>query len=209
MEERVSHYSTRRLEALSDGMFGIAMTLLILNVTVDHFADITSSTALFQALMTLDMSIIDFIVSFLLLGTMWSVHVRQSEYVARTDRHLMTINLLRLLAVALMPLTTSLAGAYPDIELARLLLPLNFLLLAGISSWEWRYATKKERGLVSEKLTDVVRRSTKEREKLVLGIGIAVLMLSWFIGQWAFLLFAFIPIFTKLFRRKTTSPQLA
>ncbi len=62
--------TTHRIEALSDGVFAIAMTLLIIEVHVPH-VDTTDASALVQALRQLAPQIGAFVVSFLILGTLW------------------------------------------------------------------------------------------------------------------------------------------
>jgi uncharacterized membrane protein len=202
MEKPASSFSTRRIEALSDGVFGVAMTLLVLNVTIDHFSAIHSSQQLFVALGAMSTSIVSFVVSFLLVGTMWAVHARQFEYIVQANRHLMTLNLLRLLAVVFVPFTTNIATAYPDIELARVLLPLNFLALVAISSWEWRYATSGKRQLHSEHLTEARKRAASARDVYILTTAVLVVIAAWFVGQWAFLLFAAVPFVTKYLMKR-------
>ena len=112
-------FSTRRLEALTDGVFAIAMTLLVLDLKVENLGEAATNQQLWEALAGMQSNLISFIVSFLLLGSMWAVHVRQFEYIKQADRRFTMINTLRLLAVVFMPFTTSLAGAYPNIVLGR------------------------------------------------------------------------------------------
>lgn len=64
-------YSTRRIEALSDGVFSIAMTLLVLDLSVASLGDITTNQQLLSALNSeLSTNFVSFIISFLLLGSM-------------------------------------------------------------------------------------------------------------------------------------------
>lgn len=186
-------FSTRRLEALTDGVFAIAMTLLVLDLHVSDIGRAATNHELWEGLQAMQLNIISFVVSFLLLGSMWAVHVRQFEYIKQADRRLTMINTLRLLAVVLIPFTTSLSATYPDIALARVIFPINFFLLALVSFWQWDYATRKENKLY-EKLSAAELRRGRLRNLTVVYMAALVSVGALFIGEWAFLLFALMPI---------------
>lgn len=116
---------------------------------------------------------------------MWAVHVRQFEYITRTNRHFITLNTLRLLAVVFIPFTTSVSSAYPDLVAARIILPLNFLVLTAVSFWQWWYATHTTPKLYSNlSLADI--RSTEIRNEVIIGFAALVVVLSVWFGEWAF-----------------------
>ncbi len=193
-------FSTPRMEALTDGVFAIAMTLLILDINVKDFGDITSSAQLWAELVENNTGLISFTVSFLLLGSMWAVHMRQFEYIKRTDRYMTMINNLRLLAVVFVPLTTSIGGAFSNTELGRVLLPLNFLVLAVITYWEWVYAVNSEH--LANKVPDKIKRQASIRNLTIVFIGCIVTILSIFIEQWAFLVFIIMPLLTSYLQKR-------
>jgi uncharacterized membrane protein len=186
-------FSTRRLEALTDGVFAIAMTLLVLDLKVDALGPVSSSGQLWNALRSMDGSIASFVISFMLLGGMWAVHMRQFEFIKHTDRHLVTINTLRLLAVVFIPLTTSIAGSYAGTVLGRVLFPLNFFILAAISYWQWHYAVSGPRDL-SENLPDDEKQRLEIRNRSIVFIALVVTLASIVVGNYAFLLFAVAPL---------------
>lgn len=186
-------FSTRRIEALTDGVFAIAMTILVLDLKVSDLGSATTNGQLWGALQEMQVNIVSFVVSFLLLGSMWAVHARQFEFITKADRHLVMLNTFRLLVVVCIPFTTSLSAEYPELLLGRIMFPLNFLILTVVSFWEWDYATRKAKGL-----HDVSRISeTSEGRRRGTGIIVTaavVTILSVFIGTWAFLLFALVPL---------------
>lgn len=193
------YFSTRRIEALTDGVFAIAMTLLVLDLKVSALGDITSSGQLWNALMAMQGSLTSFMISFLLLGSMWAVHMRQFEYLKRADRHFTMINTVRLLVVVLIPLTTSIASDYPDIVLGRILFPLNFLILAAVSYWQWNYAVSKRK--LYDELPAGLRQYSELRNQAILLTSVIVLVLSVWVGQLAFLLFMLTPVVIKHLKR--------
>lgn len=199
-------YSTRRMEALTDGVFAIAMTLLILDLDVSKFGQILNNQELIRVFSNdFSTTFISFLISFLLLGSMWAVHARQFDSIKYTNRTLMMINNLRLLTVVLIPFTTSLSGAYPDLMLAKMLFPINFLLLSIASSIEWHYATSKEEFYDTNELSKKHILSVTKINYIFVAVAAIVAIASAFIGSYAFLLFIPLPwIGTRLISPKKT-----
>ncbi|MFF5023642.1 TMEM175 family protein [Streptomyces collinus] len=98
-----------RVEAFSDGVFAIAITLLILDIKVPK-AD--GPGGLWHALGAQWPSYAAYVVSFLVIGIMWVNHHQVFSYVARVDRTLMFLNLLVLMVVAAVPWPTAMLAEY-------------------------------------------------------------------------------------------------
>ncbi|MEU6511679.1 TMEM175 family protein [Streptomyces sp. NPDC046942] len=98
-----------RVEAFSDGVFAIAITLLILDIKVPEAGE---HGGLWEALGAQWPSYAAYVVSFLVIGIMWVNHHQLFSYVARVDRTLMFLNLLVLMVVAAVPWPTSLLAEY-------------------------------------------------------------------------------------------------
>jgi uncharacterized membrane protein len=178
--------STRRIEAFTDGVFSIAATLLVLDLTIDGFGEATTDDRLWHDLLGLQQNLLSFVVSFLLLCFLWSIHVKQFEYVERIDPTLTVLNTVRLLGVVLIPFSTSLNSGYPDLLIGRLALPINFLFVVAMGVAQWEYAASPKRGLV-EGLSAESRRNYRLNGYTAVGLGVLVVLLSGFIGPWAFL----------------------
>lgn len=178
--------STRRVEAFTDGVFSIAATLLVLDLTIDGFSRAKSNDQLWHDVLGLQQNLLSFVVSFLLLCFLWSIHVRQFEYLERTDTTLTMLNTIRLLGVVLIPFTTSLNSGYAEFLVGRLALPINFLFVVAMGVVQWEYAANSRRGLVGG-LSEVTRRRYRVNGFIAVGIGVLVVVLSAFIGPWAFL----------------------
>lgn len=182
-------FSSRRVEALTDGVFAIAMTLLILDLHADEIGRVGSSAELWHGLSNMSAGLVSFVISFLMLGSMWAVHARQFDYIKTVDRHLIALNTARLLAVVFMPLTTSISSAYSHVALGKMLLPLNFFILTFLSYLQWRYASSEKRNLC-EPLSDENRAYFKFRNNSVLMLAAFTLVLSIWLGNLAFVIFA-------------------
>ncbi len=101
--------SPGRLEAFSDGVFAIAITLLVLDI---HVPDPSTTADLAQQLGSQWPSYVAYGVSFLTIGIIWINHHAMLRRIKAIDHEILILNLLRLLCVGLLPFTTALMAAY-------------------------------------------------------------------------------------------------
>src|SRR4051795_8830688 len=149
---------TSRLEAFSDGVFAVAITLLVLEIHIpagDHlWHDLKAEWPSFAA----------FFVSFWVIGIIWVNHHGVFDHVKRADRGLLYCNLLVLMTVVFIPFSTALIAEHlksgADEEVAALVYSGAFLALAIGFGLLWTYITRHRASLGVE-LTDAeVRRTT-------------------------------------------------
>src|SRR5580693_6059335 len=95
----IAGQSVERLAALSDGLFAVAMTLLVLDLKVPAAEAIRSDKALLGALAELAPRLVIYLMSFLTLGIFWVGQQTQLNHLARGDRHLTWIHLMFLFAI--------------------------------------------------------------------------------------------------------------
>jgi uncharacterized membrane protein len=98
--------STARLEAFSDGVFAIAITLLVLELKLPQ-ADVLAAGGLWPALASRWPSYIGYALSFLVIGVMWANHHALFEYIRRADRSVLLANLMLLMGVSFLPFPTA------------------------------------------------------------------------------------------------------
>lgn len=201
---RTSTLSTRRLEAFTDGVFAIAATLLVLDLTDHSLGRVGSDVQMWAALTEMAPLFLNFALSFVLLCLLWLVHVRQFEFIERVDAVAIWLNNGRLLFVALVPFATSLTTEYSDFVAGRLAMPLCFFL-AILCSWiQWRWmARHSEVMLPALPRADAAAFGSGSLSALL--ISAAVVIAAPWAGSWAFLLFALDGPFTLLLRRRTVS----
>jgi uncharacterized membrane protein len=156
-----------RLVAFSDGVFAIAITLLVISIEVPDVAD----KDLGQALKDLSPQLFTYALSFFVIGLYWIAHHRTFRSLIRVDRTLLFINLLLLGFVALLPLPTEILGKYNDTTLAVVIYAASICTTGAISIALWRYIIHA--GLTPPLSRDVVRLGT-----LRAGIAPAVFALS-------------------------------
>ena len=103
---------TGRIEAFSDGVFAIAITLLIIEIGVPHLEDEPPGTTLPQALVGLWPSYLGYLISFLQIGVIWANHHNRFRFIERSDHGLLFLNILFLMCVAFIPFPTALLAEY-------------------------------------------------------------------------------------------------
>lgn len=151
---RIAGRSLERLAALSDGIFAVAMTLLVLDlrvpvITISH--RLIQEQDLLNALVKLGPNILPYLMSFLTLGIFWVGQQTQLNFFKKSDRYLTWLHLAFLLAVTLMPFSTGLLAAYITLRVALVVYWLNIVLLGIIIFFSWRYARRA--GLLKEEVT--------------------------------------------------------
>ena len=149
--------NTNRLEAFSDGVFAIAITLLVLEIKVP-----SADTALGPALLHLWPSYLAYVVSFVVIGAIWINHHAMFEHIERTDGMLSLLNVLHLMLVAFLPFPTAvLAEAFHRGADEPTAAAFYGAVLTGIGLFVngmWRHAAR-EPGLLKPELTQAkVRR---------------------------------------------------
>jgi len=153
--------SVERLAALSDGLFAVAMTLLVLDLRVPAGEALHSEAELQGVLLALSPRLLVYLMSFLTLGIFWVGQQAQLNALARSDRNLTWIYLAFLLAVTLMPFSTSLMAEYIAYRTALLTYWANVLLLGVILFASWRYAERAD--LVKPEIGHVAGRLVERR----------------------------------------------
>jgi uncharacterized membrane protein len=139
---RVAGQSVERLAALSDGVFAVAMTLLVLDLHGPATQAVHSEYDLWRALVALSPRLLTYLMSFLTLGIFWVGQQTQLNHLARSDRHLTWIHLAFLFAVTITPFSTMLLAEFIRYRLALLVYWINVLLLGATLYATWGYTTR-------------------------------------------------------------------
>ena len=150
-----------RIAALSDGVFAIAMTLIVLEIHVPDAGPVRSEQDLWSAMLTLGPRLVTYLLSFLTLGIFWSAQQTQLNLFATADRDLSWLQLAFLATVALMPFSTSLLAEFITFRLALVAYWANIFLLGVIVYLAMIYAER--RGLLNKTTTPEMTRVIKRR----------------------------------------------
>ena len=145
-----------RVLAFSDGVFAIAMTLLVVGITVPVLQQGDSVSELGEALDDLVGNIISFVISFLVIGRYWIAHHDFFSRLKSLDYGLIWINLWYLLFIAFLPFPTALLGNYFENPLAVTIYAVSVAIVSGMEVVEYRHAHRHE--LMAQKLPENVYR---------------------------------------------------
>jgi len=152
--------TTNRLEAFSDGVFAIAITLLVLELNVPE------GEHLWQQLKDEWPSFGAFFVSFWVIGIIWVNHHGVLDHLARADRGVLYLNLLLLFTVVFIPFPTALLADHlksgEDEKVAAIVYSGAFLAMSLAYGVLWTYITNRRR-LPGVELTDEQMRRTSVR----------------------------------------------
>lgn len=169
--------SVERLAALSDGIFAVAMTLLVLDLRTPAADAIHSEHDLWRALVALGPQIVMYLMSFLTLGIFWIGQQTQLNHLVRGHRSLAWIHVWFLFAVTLMPFSTLLLAQFYHYRVALLVYWLNIWLAGTALYFSWNCA--KDLGLVKadmppEAQTAVQRRIVIAQAMYAVGASLCV-----------------------------------
>ena len=158
---RIQGRSLERLAALSDGIFAVAMTLLVLDLHLPTAAQVHSERELLGELCALGPQWLAYLMSFLTLGIFWAGQQTQLNHIGEGTRDLTWIHLGFLFAVTLLPLSTRLLAEFITYRSALLLYWFNILILGAMLYWSWTHAMHA--GLVKDDTPEEVRASICRR----------------------------------------------
>jgi uncharacterized membrane protein len=170
---QIAGQSVSRLEAISDGIFAVAMTLLVLDLAIkgthtghgEHplwtHGGLSSERAAWQELAGLAPKVVPYVMSFMTLGIFWVGQQTQLNHVERANRALTWIHLAFLSGVTLMPFSTRFLSAYLTYRLPFLVYWLNLLLLGSLLYLSVTYAGRA--GLFKAEATAEVRAALRRR----------------------------------------------
>ena len=166
---------TNRLEAFSDGVFAISITLLVLEIEVPP-----SGSALGPELLSLWPSYLAYAISFVVIGAIWINHHGMFDQIVRADQRVLLFNTLHLMFIAFLPFPTSvLAQAFHDGANERVATAFygGTLTLIGILvTVMWHYAARQP-GLLGENISrDDAKRSGRRFLIGPVGYGVATLI---------------------------------
>ena len=200
---------TNRLEAFSDGVFSIAITLLVLEIALPLGAD----DDLVGALVNTWPAYLAYVISFLTIGWVWIGHSAITSHIERVDGIFLRVNLMLLMAVAFLPFPTKLMAEYlgkasPE-RVAVTFYGVLLLVIALLIEALWRYALRARELLRSElsddELAGLTRKSTRGLAlfvgSIVVGLFLPTLGVFCYLAASAYLVIPFRTIGRAIPRR--------
>jgi uncharacterized membrane protein len=182
-----------RIEALTDGVFAVAMTLLVLDIKVPEFQQSLTAAELAAKLFALWPKFLSYTISFVILGVYWVGHHVQLSFIRRADRPLLWINIFFLLWVALVPFSTALLSEYPKTQLAIGVYGANLIAIGLTLAFHWGYATNGYRHVDPDIHPGLVR-AAMARTLIGPFIYIIAIGLSFLRAEVSLALYALVPV---------------
>jgi uncharacterized membrane protein len=167
-DHRVYFPSLDRFNAFSDGVFAIAITLLVLELPVPPV-----DVAVLPALKESWPEFLGYLISFAFIGGIWLVHSTLTKMMKRGDSVAYGMNLILLLFVALLPFSTSLMVTHltaPDVRAAVVVYGLN-VLLASVTLSLLMFYVAREPALVVDQIADERLRLLYRERWVVIGVN--------------------------------------
>ncbi|WP_435158050.1 TMEM175 family protein [Haladaptatus sp. DFWS20] len=181
---------TDRVITLSDGVIAIAITLLVLEITVPTVPAGSSVSVLPELLLEEWHEFFAYVLSFLIIGLYWILHRRIFIHVEQHTRGVVWLNLLFLLMVAFVPFGTSLFSTYPG--QFGVMFYAGVLALTGFSlALLWSYASREdltEEGITSRTALIQATRFFASPLVFVFSIFVAIFDPTWAILTWLLLI---------------------
>jgi uncharacterized membrane protein len=155
-----------RIEALSDGIFAIVMTLLILELHVPSLPTTAANVEVTAAIFGLWPKFVSYVVAFVSLGVFWIAHHMMYHAVRRADRTLLWLNIAFFMLISLIPFATSVLNAFPRSLIAPFLFGANLALVGWVFFLQWSYIGSQS-GMLAPFATSEYRASVRFRMLVV------------------------------------------
>jgi len=201
--------SKHRIEALTDGLYAIAMTLLVIELKLggEHGA-ITTAQQLNHALAALFPKMLAWIISFFVLAFFWLGHHRLFQHVRLVDAQMLWANIAMLCAASLMPFSSALVGEYAGAFTSQCFYAINLAVLALTALW-MLYIARKTPALLIAPLADSVFIPSRFRIVSLIVLCAAAIIIGWFAAPFATIVFAAMPIVSYVSRSLAAKAQAA
>lgn len=184
-----------RLENLSDGVFAIVLTLLIIEIKVPEFHhDVVSNLDLWLALWKITPLFLSYYLSFVVLAMFWlSHHSLYGLIVKSVNRVMILLNFFYLCMIAFIPFSSHLIGSFPKNELAFIIYGLNVLAIGGASLallWYAIYSNEIDTSHITRRLfKQAMFRLTLTPLFTLIGIVAVFQSITWAVFFFAFPIF--------------------
>jgi uncharacterized membrane protein len=198
MAKEPHHFHIGRIQNLTDGIFAVGMTLLVIDIRVAPGFD---RSTLGQGLLQLAPNIYSYVVSFFILALFWWTYHRMLDRITRADTGFVWWNICFLFLVTLVPFSAYLLGQFYGTRVATEIYCLNLTALAVMMFAQWRHA--ETQGLVNPDLTIGERKEITARLSSVIFAYFGTALIGLWQPYWFFFGFALIGPARAITRRFT------
>jgi uncharacterized membrane protein len=193
-----------RLHTLSDGIFAVAMTLLVLDLRFPVAAAVHSEHDLLRALAQMWPQLVMYLMSFMSLGLVWSGQQTAMSWMERSDHALVWFQMAFLFGVTMVPFSTHLLAAFHGYRLAFFLYWLNLALLGATLYVSWECAIRLN--LLKAETPPELPKDVRERiltAQVLYGVGALLCVISTYLSIAFLVLLQFGTILVVMFHRRS------
>jgi uncharacterized membrane protein len=198
---------TNRVEAFSDGVFAIVITLIILEIEVPH----VEVSHLKDALFALGPKFFAYALSFIIIGVYWVAHHNMFNYIKKVDRTSLWLNNFTLLFIGFIPFPTALLGGYPYEQLPVVVYGLTLAVVNGMGTLFWIYSTKNNRMTGGNLSTSFIRFVTFTHSMPIMCYLVAI-GFSYININVSYIIYALVPLFfilpNPLLNKRLSNPYM-
>jgi uncharacterized membrane protein len=181
-----------RLEALSDGIFAIVFTLLVIEIKVPEHLEDRTAGGLWSILVGLAPLFLAYLVSFVVLTMYWTSHsFLFSKLTKNANRTMMYLNLIFLCLIALVPFSAHLIGRYSDINLAVIIYGIHILVISAMSNVIFYYAIFSNEIETAHNSRRIIKQAAIRRVTTLAFTSIGILSAMFVSSNLAFVLYMF------------------
>lgn len=189
----VGEMSTGRIEAFSDGVFAIVVTLLVLEIHVPLVNGADAEYALKRNLVAMAPKFLAYVLSFMIVCIWWVAHHHFFDLLKKSDRGLLWFNSLFLLWLAFIPFPTALLGDYPNQRIAVICYG-TAMTFAGLSFSWMRYYSFFVAGLTKPGLPRNMMKLAMAKSLLNPVLHLFAILVAYISTRFAIALYATIPL---------------
>lgn len=166
--------SKHRIEALSDGLFAIVMTLLVLELKVPDLPRSAQDPQMWAKLRELGPSFFTFGLTFLISSMFWFLHHMMFQFTRYLTRKVVWMNLMLLMFVSLLPFSAGMLGHFLGSRVAQIVYYGNLFAISGLMCVQWEYLRRHE--LVSEEIDPRVENRMTQRLRRIPLVSVGALI---------------------------------
>ena len=192
LDKHKLNMASGRLEALGDGIFSIAMTILVLEIALPQVSG-NNWTDFTKALHLVWYDLLCYAISFVVLGIMWYGHRLMFEYIGKSNRHFIFLGILFYMVVCLVPFSTRFLARNPLQWYATMIYGINLSLCNLTLYMQWLYGINKPQMLHRE-IPDEVRKEATVLFLLSPVVYTIAIIFSFFIPWVSIAIFIVTPI---------------
>jgi uncharacterized membrane protein len=198
------HISKNRLEALFDGIFAFAMTLLVTGFVIQPIPAPDAMVELPARIAAMRPEFFSFLIAFFVLASFWLAHHRQFHFVRTIDPALVRITLFILAFTVLMPFTTNVSGDYSGVQVAVDLFHANLFIVGVLFLVHWWYLVNNP-GLTSVEISKHDAAYGMRRALIMPVVSFFGFACSFASPSWSMAVYLLIPLVFFINRRYLTA----